>query len=77
MSNTDPGILVIKSETDIFIEKLYYYGLQEYEVELIVARVLDNKPISVIVEEQHFISGNSVNYHFKKALKKLKERGFR
>lgn len=53
------------------------FGLAGYEVALVVARVLDRKPLKQIAKEQGWVDFRSAAYHFKKALKKLRDAGFK
>lgn len=59
------------------VEKLIRYGLNPYEVNLIMARINEDKTFQEIVEEQGWTSIGTAHFHFRQALKKLRERGFK
>lgn len=56
--------------------KLKQFGLEQYEVELIVRRILDGQGLAEIVDEQGWTNKNSANYFLRKALTKLRKGGF-
>lgn len=53
--------------------KLVNIGLKEWEIELVVGRIVDGKTL----EEFKWQSEGSVRYHLKRIFKLLKERGFK
>ena len=53
--------------------KLVKIGLNEWEVELVVGRVVDGRKL----EDFGWTSEGSVRYHLKRLFKVLKERGFK
>lgn len=55
---------------------LKHYGLDEWEVRLMMARVVEEKTLVEIQTEQGWVSPGHVAYHIRATLKKLKERGF-
>lgn len=53
------------------------FGLEEYEVELIMDKFVAELTLHEIVKIQGWTSTGSCNYSLKQALTKLKERGFK
>lgn len=59
-------------------EKLRMFGLDHYEIDLIIARVVEGKSMKQLIAEQirnkepAWLTANSAGYHYKKALKKLR-----
>lgn len=68
-STTEPRIANL-------IDQLYRYGLEEFEVELIIARFIEEKTLREIRTELGWTSHSSIDHHLKQTLKKLKKRGF-
>lgn len=52
------------------------FGLDPFEVELIMARFVDGKPMKQIVKDQGWLNSSSANYFLRKVLKKLREGRF-
>jgi hypothetical protein len=65
------------SELDLLEEKLQGLGLEAAIIELVISRMVEKKSISEIIQEQGWISRHSVNYHLRRALQLLRERGFK
>ncbi len=63
------------SEYEI-VTYLKRFGLDPYEVELLMLRFIENKSMKDIVKEQGWVSVTSANYYFRTILKKLREGGF-
>jgi hypothetical protein len=64
------------AEVRNFVTKLQKYGLQDYEVEILVERFVNNKTIKEITDESGYTSPGAAFYIIKKAIEKLKTRGF-
>lgn len=58
------------------IGRLYEFGLQAYEVQLLLSRFYDGMSFKDIVDQHKWTSVGSASYHFKMALKKLREGKF-
>ena len=71
--------LYTSSELDLSVlpTKLKLYGLKKYEVELIIAKFIEEKTLDEIVTAQNWTSKGSCVWHLKKTLRKLKEMGFK
>lgn len=59
------------------IAKLSKAGLSAHEIELIMCRFIDKRPMSEIVIEQGWLSVNSANHYLRRALKILRNGGFK
>ncbi len=57
-------------------QRLLEFGLSEFEVEMLLLRFIEKKPMSEIVEIQGWTSLSSANYYLKKSLKRLREGRF-
>jgi len=64
-------------ETQELEKKLYSYGLNKYEVDLLIARFSDSLTIEQIVQKQHWTSQGSVSYHLQTTFNKLRERKYK
>lgn len=64
------------SATDKLVNQLIEFGLDPYQVDLVILRVVEKKSMKEIVKELGWRSTDSANYHLKKALKMLRERNF-
>lgn len=56
--------------------KMRNFGLNEFEIELLLSRYVENKSMLDIVAEQGWQSLNSASHYLKSALKKLRDGGF-
>ncbi len=64
------------SEKEI-TRQLYDFGLGVYEVELLLARFLEDKRLEALAKEQGWVSTRSASYHLKETIKKLRKGGFK
>lgn len=53
------------------------FGLTDYEIELLMLRVIDGHGAKAVMKKQGWLSLNSLSYHLKKVLKKLRDGKFR
>lgn len=53
--------------------KLRRLGLKEYEIDLVIRRIVDNEKMSDIVSDQGWTSRGSANYFYQQTLKKLRK----
>lgn len=56
--------------------RLRKFGLDNFEVELVMLRYIDNMTMKDIIEAQGWVSVNSVAHHLRSALRKLRKAGF-
>jgi hypothetical protein len=59
------------------IARLRRFGLDPYEVELLMLRFVEQKTMKEIVKEQGWTNVNSVNYFLRRVLTKLRKAGFK
>jgi len=64
------------SENAIIV-RLRRFGLDPYEVELLMLRFVEQKTMKDIVKEQGWTNVNSVNYFLRRVLTKLRKAGFK
>jgi hypothetical protein len=57
--------------------KLKRYGFQDHEINLLLARAVDELKLREIVEEFNWTSIGAANHHYRQALKKLRKLGFK
>ncbi len=57
--------------------KLKRFGLDKYEVELLMLRYVENKPMKDIVKEQGWVNMNSATHYLRSSLRKLRDGGFK
>lgn len=68
-SSTEERINYIK-------KKLILSGLSKYEVELVMSRIIEEKPLKQIVDEQGWTSVSSASHFLRSIFRKLREKGF-
>jgi hypothetical protein len=59
------------------IARLRKFGLDPYEVELLMLRFVEQKTVKDIVKEQGWTNVNSANYFLRRVLTKLRKAGFK
>lgn len=64
-------------ERDKIEIRLRKFGLSPYEIELLMSRYGEGNPMSVVIEQQGWISVNSAAHYLRTALKKLRDGGFK
>lgn len=64
------------NEEDLILQ-LNAFGIDPFEVELVLARFLERKSMRVIMEEQGWLNLNSANYYLRRTLAKLRHGGFK
>lgn len=65
-----------KSLGDI-ISTLARFGLGLYEIKLIYYRAIKDMSFVALAKKQGWLNEHSAAYHYRKAIKKLRERGFK
>lgn len=67
----------IASREAQMVQKLKNAGLEDYEVELVILRFIEDKSMIDVMNETGWLSINSANYYLRKAMRKLRLRGLK
>jgi hypothetical protein len=70
-------VSTVEQGVDAMENALRSYGLDDWEVRLMMARVVEEKTLAELQAEQGWVSPGHAAYHLRATIKKLRERGFK